>query len=160
MFFHGLESGPHGSKFKALKEKFPSIISPDFQGMRGIEERVAHAIKATEGQEGLLIVGSSFGGLVAGLLAHRFPERVAGYVLCAPAFHWDAVQEITNVPEKGVLIHGVSDDIVPIEASRAFAGTHAFDLLEVEDGHRLSSHRDLVVQVTAQMIEDIASSEQ
>lgn len=155
MFFHGLESGPHGRKYEALKERFPDIVSPDFRGMRKVEERMAHAEKVTEGKKGLLLVGSSFGGLCAALLAHRHPERVAGYVLCAPAFHWDAAGEIESVPEHGALVHGVGDDVVPIGFSEAFAAKHGFPLFPVDDGHRLSSSRDLIVRLTAGLVESV-----
>lgn len=152
MFFHGLESGPHGNKYKALKERFPDIVSPDFRGMRKVEERMAHAEKVTEGMKDLVIVGSSFGGLCAALLAHRHPDRVAGYVLCAPALHWEAAKEIVNVPAHGVLVHGVGDDVVPFGFSDAFHAKHGFPLFPVEDGHRLSNSRDLIVKLTESLV--------
>ena len=158
LFFHGLESGPHGSKYRALKERFPGIVSPDFRGMREVGERIAHAIAETEGEEDLLIIGSSFGGLIAGLLAHRHPERVAGYILCAPALHWDDAAEITKTPDHAALIHGVGDEVVPVEASRVFARAHGHLLLEVEDGHRLAETRDLIVEVAARMAEAIEAT--
>ena len=37
-----------------------------------------------------------------------------------------------------VIIHGVSDDIVPIESSRKVAKSNSnVELIEIEDGHRL-----------------------
>lgn len=164
MFFHGLESGPHGRKYKALKERFPGIVSPDFTGMRDVETRMAHAEKVTEGKSGLLIVGSSFGGLCAALLAHRFPDRVAGYVLCAPALHWKEADEITRTPGMGVMIHGAQDDVVPFVYSEVFATKHGIPLRVVTDGHRLSNSRDLIVRATESLAGHInsanASSEQ
>lgn len=62
-FFHGLESGPHGQKYHLLKNEFPELESPDFQGM-DLEQRLVKAEELTRGQHGLVLVGSSFGGLL------------------------------------------------------------------------------------------------
>ncbi|MDB3871303.1 alpha/beta hydrolase [Euryarchaeota archaeon] len=43
-----------------------------------------------------------------------------------------------NINHPTVIIHGVSDDIVPIESSRKIAESNSnVELIEVEDGHRL-----------------------
>ena len=151
MFFHGLESGPHGRKYQALKVEFPHIVSPDFRCLETIEERVAHAIALTEGDTDLVIVGSSFGGLCAAILADRHPERVSSLVLCAPALHREEAQDL-SVPAGTVIIHGTLDDVVPIEASRAWAKHRKVYLAEVVDDHRLEESRDLVVRLTRERV--------
>jgi predicted esterase len=137
-FFHGLESGPLGSKFEALST-LPGVevSAPDFRGMNTAAERLAKAVAATEGCTDLIIVGSSFGGLVAGLLASKYPERVARLVLCAPALHRAEAAQIERVPESTV-IHGAQDDIVPLSASQAFCDKFGLPLVVVQDGHRLA----------------------
>ncbi|AWV88496.1 HD domain-containing protein [Bradymonas sediminis] len=65
-FFHGLESGPHGSKYQRLSESF-HVFSPDFQGM-DIWARFEKIERETRGLRQLILVGSSYGGLLASLL--------------------------------------------------------------------------------------------
>lgn len=57
------------------------------EGTLGLAEQIAdlERIRRALGQERILVVGHSFGGLVAALYAAEFPERVAGLVLVAPA---------------------------------------------------------------------------
>ncbi len=62
-FFHGLESGPVGRKSARLDEHF-EVESPDFRDM-DIWERLEKAEKLTEDADDLVVVGSSYGGLLA-----------------------------------------------------------------------------------------------
>jgi len=151
-FFHGLESGPHGSKYKALCT-LPEVevIAPDFRGMNTADERLACALKATEGQRDLLIVGSSFGGLVAGLLADAHPERVAAMVLCAPAFHRPEATRIQRTTQ-AVVIHGTRDDIVPLSASQAFCARFTVPLVEVPDDHRLAVSSEVMLDAVRSLL--------
>jgi len=41
VFLHGLESGPHGSKFHTLRTVFPDLIAPDTEGIFDPDERLA-----------------------------------------------------------------------------------------------------------------------
>ena len=50
-----------------------------------------------------LVVGYSMGGPVAQLLAHRHPERVAGFVLCATALDWSDPRQKLAWRAMGVL---------------------------------------------------------
>lgn len=145
-FFHGLESGPHGSKYHALHDAFGAVTSPDFQGM-DIHARLAHATRATEGLTDLVVVGSSFGGLLACLLFNAHPERVRGLVLMAPALHLDAASAIERMPSTGHahIIHGIDDDVVPLEAVVRRCARHGHPVTVVEDDHRLGASRDLMV---------------
>jgi hypothetical protein len=68
---------------------------------------------------------------------HRGP-----LVLLAPAHRHFGVEE--TIPEGGfaVIVHGLEDDVVSIEGSRALSRTGQpgqVTLLEVHDGHRLGS---------------------
>lgn len=151
MFFHGLESGPHGRKSQALRQAFGAAEAPDFRGM-DLEERLRHAEALTRDLTDLVIVGSSFGGLVAALLAERHPARVEGLVLCAPALHREEAEALTGLPERAVIIHGVQDEVVPFEASRAFCERHGVELRAVEDGHRLQGSTQEIIEATAALL--------
>ncbi len=156
VFLHGLESGPRGSKFQSLAAAFPNVESPDTEGITDVDERLSRIEEALAGHQRLLLVGSSFGGLMACLFADRHPDRVAGSVLLAPALHEPTAQwvaSISRVPEHCLIIHGLQDDIVPIAASRVFAMRLGLELIEVDDGHRLANSHDHIVAATKRMLE-------
>lgn len=150
-FFHGLESGPIGTKSLRLEEEF-EITSPDFEGMMSIHERLEKAERLTESASDLLVVGSSFGGLLAALLYSRHPERFRNYVLMAPALYLDEARDIERMPEGAVVIHGTDDEIVPIEDVREFCSDYDVEFIEVDDGHRLHGALDLMVEKVRELI--------
>lgn len=147
-FFHGLESGPHGSKYQTISKTY-EVNSPDFQGL-DLEARLAKAEAETAGLEDIIVVGSSFGGLVAALLYDRHPERFRTYILLAPAIYDERSSGISRAPKDGVVIHGTHDDIVPIEPVQAFAAKHHLRFIEVDDEHRLAASHDVIMEALAQ----------
>jgi predicted esterase len=150
-FFHGLESGPIGTKSLRLEEEF-EVEAPDFEGMMEIEDRLEKAERLTEGERDLVIVGSSFGGLLAALLYTRHPERISNYVLMAPALSRDTAGDVDKMPEGAVVIHGRHDDIVPMTVVREFCEEYDVNFIEVDDGHRLHSALDLMVESVREML--------
>lgn len=146
-FFHGLESGPKGSKYARLSEDF-EVISPDFRGM-DIWERLEKAEEVTREEAGMIVVGSSFGGLLAALLYARFPKRFRGYVLMAPALHRSEVtSEIATMPSNAIVFHSPKDEVVPFEPVRQFCEARGVRLREVDDDHRLGqTHEEMVKAV-------------
>ena len=149
-FFHGLESGPVGTKSTRLSEEF-DVTAPDFEGVYDIEERLETAEELTEGATDLVVVGSSFGGLLAALLYAKHPDRFNGYVLMAPALHHDIAEEIDRMPDNAVVIHGTHDEVVPIEEVRAFCQPHGVEFIEVDDNHRLHGSLDLMVEAAGRV---------
>jgi pimeloyl-ACP methyl ester carboxylesterase len=128
---------------------FGDVISPDCTGMTDIFERLSFVKKSIKNEDGpLLVVGSSFGGLLALLLQSSDPEIVAGMVLCAPALHQPAAAGLkSEALPPTVIIHGIEDDVVPIDASRSFGAP----LIEVEDDHRLSRSLELILREVSSM---------
>lgn len=144
LFLHGLESGPHGAKYQALKKAFGTIISPDCSGISDPQQRLQIILEDIEQiEEQLLVIGSSMGGLVALLLQQAIPEQIAGMLLCAPALHRPAAEKLTatNLPPTKI-IHGRQDMLVPIEASRKFGAP----LLEVADDHSLKNSLSIIIE--------------
>lgn len=164
MFLHGLESGPEGNKTRKLRESFPNIIAPDFQGMFDIEERMAKFEQVTrDNPEPIFLVGSSFGGLASALAFQRWSERFSGYLLLAPALHREEAREVQRVPEQAFVIHGFEDEVVPVGSSREFCQKFGVPLLEVRAGHRLAEVRPLIARVAELLYGNslpIASSEE
>ncbi|PLX93266.1 MAG: hypothetical protein C0620_07855 [Desulfuromonas sp.] len=143
VFLHGLETGPHGSKYQALKAMFGEVISPDCEGVFDPEQRLTIIRDTLRDQPGpFLVVGSSAGGLMA-LLLQQVEARVAALVLCAPALHTEHATHLSadRLPPT-VVIHGRRDDVVPIDSSRRFGAP----LIEVDDDHRLNASIPLMLE--------------
>ena len=145
VFLHGKESGPNGSKIRGLRAAGWDVLAPDCEGIEDVAQRVAIAREAVMQEPGpLALVGSSMGGLTAALLWSELAEhpeapRIEGVFLLAPALNWSEAEGIAHVHPNTSILHGVQDDVVPIEASRVFAAAHRCPLLEVDDGHRLAA---------------------
>ena len=137
LFLHGLESGPHGSKYQALSWMFGDVLAPDCSGIKDELQRLHVIQQALETEkEPVIVVGSSMGGLMALLLHQASPEKVAGMVLCAPAIHRPAAKNLDfkKLPPTTV-IHGKADTVVPFSCSAVFGER----LIAVDDDHRLSN---------------------
>lgn len=153
VFAHGLEGAPQGTKIAALQAAGLDVIAPDGRGLP-LVERIAGLEVATRGG-GVVLGGSSYGGLAATWLAARYPERFCGLILCAPALHW--TEDPVEDPERLVIpasipthiLHGTQDTVVPIAVSERLkhrSGAHVF-LEAVEDGHRLVGSIDRLVAI-------------
>lgn len=143
-FLHGLESGPHGSKYQNLR-KSNRVFSPSFQGM-DIWERLEKIACETQSMRNLILVGSSYGGLLASLLYSRHPERVRGLVLMAPALYQEAAEQVERMPSDAVVIHARQDEVVPIGPVREKCARHGIKIIEVDDNHRLQESHHLMLE--------------
>jgi len=139
IYLHGLLSNSQGFKATWLRQIFPHILTPDFEGT--LDERMAHLHTVLSDTSGWVIIGSSFGGLMGALFTCQHPARVARLILLAPALIWP---EFINSPPPPVAVptviyHGRNDTVVPLEPVETVARevfTHlAFHV--VEDDHGL-----------------------
>jgi len=141
LFCHGLESGPHGSKFVALEAAGYEVIAPDCRGMN-LAERV-EVVTALLREHRPLVVGSSYGGVTAVLAAERAGVDLPGMVLCAPAL--ERAEAPNEAPDKlkalcpTAVVHGVHDDVIPMAVSERFVERTGAKLVKVDDDHRLSA---------------------
>ena len=153
---HGLEGSPNGTKAQALRGTGVELVAPDGR-QKVLADRLpyleAAIVAGAALDEPLVLVGSSYGGLAAAWLAEQYADCLSGLVLMAPALHYSE-EPVTDAaalsPPPGlqvVIIHAVNDDVVPIEASRLYRdkAPDRVTLHEVDDGHRLSGHHDLMV---------------
>lgn len=156
VFLHGLESGPHGSKYQALTERFGPVISPDCSEVYDPLERLKIIRAELANEKELLVVGSSMGGLMALLLQQAEPEKVAGMVLCAPAIHRPETPAFAyDTLPPTIVIHGTSDDVVPFEASRVFGDR----LIAVSDDHRLGASIEEILKAVTKLRKDLAQND-
>jgi len=122
IFIHGLESSGRGFKGKMFKKLFPGLLAPDFHG--ALEERMARLRPLLALRADWIIIGSSFGGLMAAIYAREIPARVKKLILLAPAllcpeFASDPLPAI-SVPAD--IYHGTKDAVIPLEPVRILAG--------------------------------------
>lgn len=143
VFSHGKESGPSGAKIQAMRAVAEELgfktVSIDYTECRDEVERKALLRNYLLNQSGkIILVGSSMGGYVSAALANEF-ELSALFLLC-PALTLEGYEPVKYNPRTDyiVLVHGWSDDIVPVQSSIDFSRKHKAILHLLEDGHRLA----------------------
>ena len=86
LFLHGLDSSSKGNKARWLRQHFPTVVTPDFTG--SLDNRMKKLNVILAGKEELLLIGSSFGGLMATIYAQENESRVRKVILLAPALNY------------------------------------------------------------------------
>jgi predicted esterase YcpF (UPF0227 family) len=127
IFSHGQESGPWGTKIKAMAEMVKALgcrtDSIDYQGIADPTERVGKLVSECKGvDDALILVGSSMGGHVATAAADQV--NAAGLFVLAPAYY----------------------DVVPVDNSIRFARQCNAELHLIDGDHRLT---DNVIEICA-----------
>ncbi len=139
IFIHGLESSSQGVKGKYFKERFSDMIVPDFTGP--LEQRMQKLRQVLEDKDDIVIVGSSYGGLMATLFAMEQGDKVKRLVLLAPAINYlyMAVKEPKGIDIPTWIYHGTRDDVIPLKDVRSVAEKIFTDLCfnVVDDDHYL-----------------------
>jgi len=140
IFLHGLESSSKGAKATFLRDLFPDIHIPDFKG--SLSARMASLNAILAGRKNILLIGSSFGGLMATIYAMENEEAIDRLVLLAPALNFP---DFSDFPLKSVaiptwMIIGKSDTVTPVKkvvpiAKKIFSN---LNYNEVDDDHFLS----------------------
>lgn len=130
IFIHGLESSGDGFKGQFFKKLFPECLTPTFKPYSPkipikvlLIERMQQLIPILKDRMDCVIIGSSFGGLMATLYTLKNPSKVTKLILLAPYL---SLQELIpknyapiSVPV--TIIHGKLDTIVPLNQSRIYA---------------------------------------
>jgi pimeloyl-ACP methyl ester carboxylesterase len=140
VFIHG-SSGDKSQTYKArlLRQLFPEIVTPDFDGDLPTRMTQLRAILGKE--KNWILVGSSLGGLMAALIANELPKLVRKLILLAPAL---SLPEFSTIPSASihiptVIVQGTLDDLIQLPAAQKLAETVFTRLtyIVVEDDHRL-----------------------
>ena len=139
VFIHGLESTSYGTKGEFFRNKFPDMILEDFVGP--LDQRMDKLNRCLQQKADLVLVGSSYGGLMAAIYACRTPQAVRKLILLAPALDLIEFQPClaSRIETPTVLYHGRFDDVVPPQAVQAIAQRVFVNLdhHSVEDDHSL-----------------------
>lgn len=141
VFIHGLESTSQGNKAQYFRKNYPRMIIEDYTG--DFETRMQKLRGVLQDKNNLILVGSSYGGLMAARYALDNEARIKKLILLAPALNIEgfekSVKERLHIPT--VLYHGTKDDVVEPTTVRRIA-EKTFERLEyhlVEDDHPLSN---------------------
>lgn len=152
---HGSDSGPEGTKVKALaavatacgwRASRADHRDLDARGMLAcIDPRIARVRHKMRAGERTLLVGSSMGAFTSGLASLEMD--VAGLFLIAlpleiPGYEhaFDARRVLTTI------VHGWDDEICPAAEVLAFARQRRATLLMVPDTHRLADHVEVIAE--------------
>ena len=162
IFSHGQESGPWGTKIRAMAELVRGMgcaaDSIDYQGIADPSERVEKCVRECAGiEDRLLLVGSSMGGHVATAAATRV--GAAGLFVLAPAYYMEGYEELTPVPPSIpiCIVHGWHDDVVPVENSIRYARECSATLHIVNGDHRLTANIAAINEYLEQFIHSLVA---
>lgn len=139
LFIHGLESNNQGTKAVYFRKCFPGMLTPNFPG--SLDERMADLRALLSGKSDIILVGSSFGGLMGSMFAMENESKVKRLILLAPAIN---LMEFSPYRDRRTQIpvhiyHGRQDDVIPLEDVREVARRVFPDLTfhAVDDDHYL-----------------------
>lgn len=148
IFIHGLESSGTGFKARLLKRIFPNILTPTLKEFSPeilmydlLEIRMKQLISILNTKKKWIIIGSSFGGLMASLFTLNVPYKVNKLILLAPFLVSRKLKPVfykpVDVPV--IVFHGKNDKVVPYKPAQERA-KKLFTNLEyniVDDNHSL-----------------------
>ena len=145
IFSHGQESGPWGTKIRAMSETVRELgcksDSIDYRGLADPSARVDKLVaECRDLDDSLVLVGSSMGGHVATAAAEAL--GAAGLFVLAPAYYMPGYEELTPVPPTVPIgiVHGWRDDVVPVDNSIRYARACRAELHLVDGDHRLTEN--------------------
>ena len=121
IFLHGLESSNQGTKGRFFQERYPDMIVPNFTGP--LAERMEKLKGILTSERGIILVGSSFGGLMAAIFAIENESQVDRLILLAPAINLLSSMDYKdkNISVPTWIFHGKSDAVIPLSQVEAMA---------------------------------------
>ncbi|UCE34499.1 MAG: alpha/beta hydrolase [Deltaproteobacteria bacterium] len=141
IFIHGQESSSKGTKGLFFRDLAPQMIIPDFVG--DLSNRMSRLYEILRGKNALTIIGSSLGGLMAGLYSFQNPDKVKKLILLAPALNLPEFEpylsETLTVPVS--VFHGKNDEVISCQAVKVIAERVFPDLsfTVLDDDHSLTT---------------------
>ena len=138
LFLHGLDSSIRGTKGQWLHLHFPAVRMHDYHGE--LNQRLDQLEKEVADLANLILIGSSFGGLMAACFALRQPQRCRRLVLLAPALNFpDFHPPSLAIAVPTLVVIGTQDTVCPpdLVLPRARATFSALEVRLEEDDHML-----------------------
>jgi pimeloyl-ACP methyl ester carboxylesterase len=119
-FLHGLDSSGNGTKGQFLAKHFPNVVRPDFTG--SLTARLEQFKEICQGRTSLILIGSSYGGLMATRYAIDYPQSVLRLILLAPALNYENFRPpVSPLPIPTILVIGRHDTVTPPDPVVALA---------------------------------------
>ena len=149
IFSHGKESGPWGFKIKRLSRIAQKlgchVESIDYTDTMDPDQRVEH-LRAflKDEKDSYVLVGSSMGGYVSLVVSESVDAKAV--FLMAPALYipgYKNQQHHSKSPHVEI-VHGWSDDIIPVENSIQYAKEADCTLHVISGDHPLNGSIDVV----------------
>ena len=139
VFIHGLESTAQGTKGQFFQQLFPQMIIEDYTG--DFATRMLKLKDILAGIADLVLVGSSYGGLMATQYSIENEAMVKKMILLAPALNLPELRPLglTKLNLPVIIYHGTDDNIVDPYTVKKIARKY-FSNLEhhfVDDDHSL-----------------------
>lgn len=126
------------------------------EGRGEVEDALAVVAQYRAPSQPLLLAGFSFGGFVAAEAASRLPEalRPQRLLLVGPSTE---KQQLPVVPEDTVVIHGESDEVVPLSATLAWAQPQSLSVIVLPGvGHFFHGQLGWLKRVVTQQLQPAA----
>ncbi|NNE63907.1 MAG: alpha/beta hydrolase [Gammaproteobacteria bacterium] len=163
IFSHGKESGPWGFKIKRLsllaERAGCNVESIDYTDLMDPDLRVERLMTVLQSEEdSFMLVGSSMGGYVS--LVASAQVEAKGLFLLAPALYIAdfKVQEYPSRSPFIEIVHGWSDDIIPVENSIRYAREADCSLHVISGDHALNDSIDVVESLFQSFLDRIKGS--
>jgi pimeloyl-ACP methyl ester carboxylesterase len=113
-FLHGLDSSGRGTKGRFFARNFPKVVCPDFSGP--LPDRLGQLKKLCQNEQQLILIGSSFGGLMATCFAAEHHSKIIRLILLAPALNFDDYHPpARKLPIPTLLVIGKDDTVTPAD---------------------------------------------
>ena len=158
IFSHGKESGPWGTKISRLAEiardRGYEIDSIDYTDTMDPDQRVERLRNRLDSETGdTLLVGSSMGGYVSLVASETIAVRAV--FLMAPALYLPDYrhQQYRSRADRIDIVHGWSDEIIPVEHSIRFAREADCSLHLISGDHALNGVIDVVAELFTAFLE-------
>jgi len=161
-FSHGKESGPWGFKIKRLAKlaeaqgcdvesiDYRDCMDPDLRA----ERLLAHLREAAQD---FILVGSSMGGYVS--LVASAAVQTRALFLIAPALYIPSfqVQHFASTAAHIDIVHGWSDDVIPVQNSIDYAREADCSLHLISGDHPLNTSIEMVEVLFEQFLQRVLS---
>ena len=163
-FSHGKESGPWGFKIKRLAKiataKGCGVDSIDYRDSMDPDLRVERLLARLQQEtRPFILVGSSMGGYVSLVASASIQTRAL--FLIAPALYIPSfeTQQHASTAEHIEVVHGWSDDVIPVQNSIDYARQADCALHLISGDHPLNSSIESIEALFMQFLDAVFAAD-